>query len=156
MARKIYNVEVDDGTGERGGDFKSLWDTDSNSSVAAPDLYGLKPGGQVIVLETPLDLVNHYREVIEGYHRWLNESTDIFDPVMAQITMEFEPGGDALKLSLPYITDLALHHLSDEGLPVVTNSDTGRKDDSSWDWVVINPDNSLEFVARAQPYDFKD
>lgn len=125
-----------------------IYNADDDQPV---DLEAWKSGGQVIVLETPVDVVAHYRQVLEDYHRWLNTNTDIFDPVMAQITMEFEPGGDSLKLEDPYITDLVLHHLADEGLPVARDPEAFNDGGLTWSWVVINPDNTVsEPIAEAQ------
>lgn len=108
------------------------------------DLDGLKAGGQVIVLESSTDVVNHYREVLERYHRYLNENTDIFDPVMVEITLETNEGENRLKLPADSITDLVMHHLAEEGLPTVIDDRLNPPM-----WVSVDPDNKLEVIVEA-------
>lgn len=115
-----------------------------NADDATPvDLDGLKSGGQVIVLETSTDVVNHYREVLERYHRHLNENTDIFDRVMVEVTL-MDDDRNALKLPADAITDLVMHHLADEGLPTVIDDTLNPPM-----WVSVSPDNKTEPIVEA-------
>jgi hypothetical protein len=65
----------------------------------AVDLEHLKDGGVVIVCDTDDDWRQFIETAALRYHRWMNNNTDVFDPVMVEIMLDLGKGPNGAQVN---------------------------------------------------------